>query len=500
MKYTVNLAQACQQESDCLILGVFSDQALGHSAELIDHKCNNIISSLIERGDLGKEAGSCLLIPVVPEIFAERIILVQCGKASEFNESKYNDAINAAVQMLKSIKAETAHSYLGELAVNKRDIHWQIRQAVILTEAAYYVFNQMKSKQDEPENCANLEFGLTTHTELSIAEQAIQEGLAIANGMNLTKDLGNLPGNVCTPQYLADTAKDLTKKHKKLKLKVLEEPQMEKMGMGSLLSVSRGSKVPAKLIVLEYQGNPSQTEPYALVGKGVTFDAGGISIKPSAAMDEMKYDMQGAGSVLGTVATIAELDLAINLVALIPATENLPGGQATKPGDIVTSMSGKTIEILNTDAEGRLILCDALTYCQKEFKPKLIIDVATLTGAMVVSLGHNLTGIFSNQDSLAQELVTAGQDSYDRAWHMPMLPEYHEELKSNFADLANIGSRYGGSITAACFLAEFIENDVPWAHLDIAGTAWNSGQEKGATGRPVALLSQFLIRKSQETN
>jgi leucyl aminopeptidase len=315
----------------------------------------------------------------------------------------------------------------------------------------------------------------------------------MATGVSLAKDLGNLPANVCTPTYLAQQARKIAREWK-LQFEVLERKDMETLGMGSLLSVAQGSHQPPKLIVLSYAGGPKKAKPVVLVGKGITFDTGGISLKPSAEMDEMKFDMCGAASVLGALRACAEMKLKLNVVGIIPTTENMPGGGATKPGDIVTSMSGQTIEVLNTDAEGRLILCDALTYAER-FEPAAVVDIATLTGACVIALGHVAIGLFSNKESLARELLAAGDEAYDRAWHMPLWDDYQEPLKSNFADMANIGGRPGGSITAACFLSRFAKK-FDWAHLDIAGTAWNSGKEKGATGRPVALLVSFLMKRA----
>ena len=313
--------------------------------------------------------------------------------------------------------------------------------------------------------------------------------------MKLARDLGNLPGNICTPTYLAQQAAELAQSYG-MKLEVLEREDMQKLGMGSLLSVSRGSRQPPKLIVLQYSKGKSDQKPVALVGKGITFDAGGISIKPAAEMDEMKYDMCGAASVLGTLKAVAELDLPINLVGVIPASENLPDGDASKPGDIVTSMSGQTIEVLNTDAEGRLVLCDAMTYTER-FEPEAVVDIATLTGACVIALGHHATGLYGNSDSLVKELANAGDEAFDRAWPMPLWDDYQEQLKSNFADMANIGGRAAGSVTAACFLSRFAKK-FDWAHLDIAGTAWVSGKEKGATGRPVPLLTHFLMQRCEK--
>ena len=337
---------------------------------------------------------------------------------------------------------------------------------------------------------------MPTRRELSAGETAVRLGKAISAGVTLARDLGNLPGNICTPTYLAKQAQAL-EKHGAIKTRVLEEADMEKLGMGALLSVSRGSRQPAKLIIMEYHGGKKDEPPVALVGKGLTFDAGGISIKPAAAMDEMKFDMCGGASVLGTLQAVAELKLPINVVGIVPSSENLPDGDANKPGDIVTSMSGQTIEILNTDAEGRLILCDALTYTER-FDPAVVIDIATLTGACVVALGAHASGLMGNNEGLVRDLLSAGKYAHDRAWQLPLWDDYQSQLDSNFADMANVGGREGGALIAACFLARYTKK-FKWAHLDIAGTAWKSGRNKGATGRPVSLLTTYLIQRCART-
>jgi len=357
-----------------------------------------------------------------------------------------------------------------------------------------YRFDQLKSKA--PENKRALKkvvLHVARRNEISDGEVAIDRGRAIAEGMSLAKDLGNLPGNICTPTYLADQAVELGKRHG-IKVEVLDQKDCEKLGMGCFLAVARGSNQPPKFIVMEYQGGKRDEAPIALVGKGITFDTGGISIKPAADMDEMKFDMGGAASVLGTLRAVAELKPAVNLVCLIPACENMPSGRAIKPGDVVTSLSGQTIEILNTDAEGRLILCDALTYAER-FKPAVVVDIATLTGACVVALGHHHSGLFSADDRVAQQLLDASRAALDPCWRLPLDEEYDEALKSNFADMGNVGGRAGGAITAAMFLRRFT-GKYPWAHLDIAGTAWKSGGAKGATGRPVGLLTHFVLAQA----
>jgi leucyl aminopeptidase len=352
----------------------------------------------------------------------------------------------------------------------------------------------MKSRKDTTRaRLRNVTLAVGSKADARDGERALAHGVAIAEGMALTKDLGNLPPNVCTPSYLADQARELGKRYK-MKVQVLGRPEMEKLGMRTLLSVAQGSHEPPRFIVIEHRGAPKDRKPVVLVGKGVTFDTGGISIKPSPEMDEMKYDMSGAGSVLGTMKAVGEMKLPLNVVGLIPATENMPGGRATRPGDIVKSMSGQTVEILNTDAEGRLILCDALTYAER-YQPSAVIDIATLTGACVIALGHVASGLFSNDDDLAAELLAAADAAHDRAWRMPLWDDYQDQLKSNFADFANIGGRPAGSVTAACFLARFARK-YKWAHLDIAGTAWRGGKEKGATARPVPLLTRFLVSRA----
>ena len=419
-------------------------------------------------------------------------------QGKEFSDARYRDVTAKAAAALKDTGATEATSYLTELEVKGRDIAWKVRQAVEMTQAALYRFDRLKSKPDNHRRALKrVVLAVPKRSDLGTGEQAIREAQAITAGVRLARDLGNLPGNMCTPTYIADQATELGKQHG-LKVTVLDEPQMRQLGMGALLSVSRGSRQPPKFMILEYSGGKEGEAPIVLVGKGITFDAGGISIKPAANMDEMKFDMCGGAAVLGTLLAVAELKLPLNVIGLIPSCENLPDGDANKPGDIVKSMSGQTIEVLNTDAEGRLILCDALTYAER-YKPAVVIDIATLTGACVVALGHHANGLFSNNEQLARELLTAGKYTYDRAWQLPLWDEYQKQLDSNFADMANVGGRDGGAITAASFLARYTRS-FKWAHLDIAGTAWKTGKEKGATGRPVPLLTQYLINQIDHGN
>jgi leucyl aminopeptidase len=436
------------------------------------------------------KAGSTLLLHNVPNTICKRVLLVGLGKKNELGDREYRDAIRSTFNALHETGASDAMLFLIENPVKNREISWKISHTVLVAMESVYRSDQLKSKRDNSKQKLRKVILSTTGTVDSvIGKKALEWGLATAHGMNLTKDLGNLPSNVCTPTYLAKLAISMAKTYK-LKTTVLEQKDMEKLGMGSFLSVARGSSQPAKLITLEYWGQNKKEKPIVLVGKGVTFDTGGISLKPAAEMDEMKYDMCGAASVFGTLTAIAQMRLPINVVGIIPTTENMPGGNATKPGDIVTSMSGQTIEILNTDAEGRLILCDALTYAER-YKPEAVIDIATLTGACVIALGHVASGLLSNDEKLAIELLDASEQAADRAWQLPLWKDYDEQLESNFADMANIGGRAAGTITASCFLSRFTKK-YRWAHLDIAGTAWESGKKKGATGRPVPMLTQFL--------
>ena len=498
MEFSIKSGSPEKQRSACVVTGVFEKRKLTRAAEVLDKAALGHISDIIRRGDMEGKAGSTLHLHNVPGTLSERVLLVGLGKEKEFHEKEFAAAMRNSVKTLNETGAVEASIFLTEIPVRGRSIGWRVRQAAMIALDATYRFEQFKSKKSEVRRpLRKLTLGVERRNELALAEEALAQGIAIAEGTALTKDLGNLPPNVCHPAYLADQARALAKEFK-LGCEILERPQMEKLGMHSLLSVARGAHQPPKLIVLTYKGGKPGDKPIVLVGKGVTFDTGGISLKPAAEMDEMKYDMCGAASVLGTMKAAARMALPINLTVIVPATENMPGGNASRPGDIVTSMSGQTIEILNTDAEGRLILCDALTYAER-FEPDTVIDVATLTGACVVALGGVASGLFANKDALARDLLDAGNEAFDRAWHMPLWDDYQDLLKSPFADMGNIGGRWGGAITAACFLSRFTKK-FNWAHLDIAGTAWKSGADKGATGRPVPLLTHYLLQRAGKLN
>ena len=493
MKYITTTSKASARAVDCVIVGIYNLGKLSVGAADINAVSKGHISDLIKSGDVSGDRGRVTVLNNVPGVKASRVAVVGLGKSSEFDISAFRQAVATAIHAISNSKIKQILNSLTLEPVTGGSPYYLARHTVEAVNDALYRFDQMKSGRKKASMPLNtIALSIAKRGDAAKATRGAEHGGGISAGVSLAKDLGNLPANVCTPSYLARVAKKMASGNGKLSTRVLSESEMKKLGMGSLLSVTAGATEPAKLIVMQYK-NGGDEKPVVLVGKGVTFDTGGISLKPGAGMDEMKFDMCGAASVFGTVAAVAEMKLPINLVGIVPATENMPDGLATKPGDIVTSMSGQTIEVLNTDAEGRMILCDALTYAKK-FKPDVVIDIATLTGACVIALGKHATGLFSNDQPLADKLLAAGQTTGDRAWQMPIWDEYDEQLSSNFADMANIGGRDAGSITAACFLSRYTK-DYRWAHLDIAGVAWKSGGAKGATGRPVPLLTEFLMAR-----
>lgn len=496
MDFTIQSGDLEKYHGDCIVVGVFESRKLTRAAKALDEVSKSYLTKVLDQGDMDGRANTTLLLHNVPVIGSKRVLLVGLGKEEEYAEKVFLEATRAVFKALHQTGVKDIGLCVADLIVKGRDAAWSVLQSTLLAEESVYRFDRLKSKREERQpSLQKIIFLIGDEVATAETEQASQQGAAIARGMNIAKDLGNLAPNICTPTYLAEQAGEMAKTYN-LKLSVLEEKDMEALGMGALLAVARGSHQPAKLIVLEYCGQKDTEKPVVLVGKGVTFDTGGISLKPAADLDEMKYDMGGAASVFGTLTAVAEMKLPINVTGIVPTTENMPGGNATKPGDVVTSLSGQTIEILNTDAEGRLILCDALAYAER-YNPEVVIDIATLTGACVVALGHVVSGLMGTDEPLVQELLQAGEKVSDRAWQLPLGDEYQELLRSNFADMANIGGRWGGAITAACFLSRFTRK-YRWAHLDIAGTAWKSGKEKGATGRPVPLLTQFLIDRAQQ--
>ena len=493
MEFSLKHSPAERVRSACVVIGLFEDGTLTPAGQAIDQAASGYLSSLVRRGDLKGKAGACALLHAVPGIVATRVVVAGLGASPSLDLKGFREAVAASLRMAAGGGARDAVIYSLEWPAMGTSSADRALHTVAVADSGAYRFDRLKSKKASAADSLQ-RVAVGTLAKTGVAEtRAVARGAALGQGVSLARDLGNLPPNVCTPTYLAQSARALGREFG-FKVTVLERRDAEKLGMGSFLSVTNGSQQAPKFIVMEYMAGQRRDKPVVLVGKGITFDTGGISLKPSGDMDEMKYDMSGAGSVLGTFRAVAGMQLPVNLVGLIPACENMPSGTATRPGDIVTSMSGQTIEILNTDAEGRLILCDALTYAER-YEPSAVIDIATLTGACVIALGHVVSGLFANRDELARELVDAGNAAWDRVWHMPLLDDYQEQLKSPFADMANIGGRPAGSVTAACFLARFAKR-YPWAHLDIAGTAWKSGRDKGSTGRPVPLLTSFLMRRA----
>jgi len=495
MEFSTQITASPHQiKTAALAIGIFEGQPLSSNADIIDRASDGAIRKIVKAEFSGK-LGSTLTLRNVSGISAERVVLVGLGKQSDYTARAHAKAEQAFIAVCTTARVEDAVSTLSAIEIAGVDLQSKTRAASIAAGAATYRYEAPygSSKRDDLPKLKKI-VQIVERGDDEKAELGLREGAAIAKGMELTRTLGNLPGNICTPTYLADTAKKLSQEYDSIKVDVLDRKDVEALGMGSFASVARGSEEPLRFIVLRHRtkaAKKAKADPIVLVGKGITFDAGGISLKPAATMDEMKYDMCGAASVMGVFRTLGELELPLDVIGIIPACENLPSGKANKPGDVVTSMSGQTIEILNTDAEGRLVLCDALTYAER-FKPSVVIDIATLTGACVVALGHVNTGLFSTDDALADALLKAGKQSLDPAWRMPMDNAYQDQLKSNFADIANIGGPAAGSVTAACFLSRFTKS-YRWAHLDIAGTAWTGGKDKGATGRPVPMLMQFLL-------
>jgi leucyl aminopeptidase len=494
MEYLVKSGDPARLASACLVVGVHAERRLSRGAQAVDQATQGALRRQLTRSGFDGAVGKTQMLHELPGLAAQRLLAVGLGTAGKLDARELRKAFTAAGRVLATASVADALFTLtaDPTALPARAM---ARDLVTCTDEALYRFDQLKSKPAAPKvPLARVTLLAADRSAANALRRGIADGEAIAAGSRLAKDLGNLPGNICTPTYLAAEARRVARGQRKLRVEVLEQRDMARLGMGALLSVARGSRQPPKLIVMHYRGAPARTPPLVLVGKGLTFDAGGISLKPAADMDQMKYDMCGGAAVIGTLAACVQLDLPLNVVGVVPSSENLPDGNANKPGDVVTSMSGQTIEVLNTDAEGRLILCDALTYSER-FKPAAVVDVATLTGACVVALGHHASGLFTADETLADELLAAGAATGDRSWRLPLWEDYQDQLDSNFADMANIGGKSAGAIIGACFLARYAKA-FPWAHLDIAGTAWRTGSDKGATGRPVPLLTQWLLQRA----
>jgi len=492
MKYGTRTGNSAKARTQCAIVGVYENGQLSPSARVLDKASKGYLRKILKREDISGKTHQTLLLHDVPNVGAKRVLLVGLGNEKSMTSAKYADIARTVIRKIKATSSRTNLCCLLEVDVPDRSIGWKTQKIIESFEAGLYSFTKMKGKPPvNTDSIESVDLLLDDKSERETILSAIAVGSALTAGISSAKTLGNLPGNICTPTYLADQAKQLANDYSSITTKVIEEKEIEKLGMGAFMSVTRGSVQPGKLIVITYKGGEAKEAPHVLVGKGITFDTGGISLKPVAGMQDMIWDMCGAASVFGTMVAIAEQELAMNVVGVIAAAENMPSGNASRPGDIVKTMSGQTVEILNTDSEGRLVLCDALTYID-QFNPKTVIDVATLTGACVIALGRHASAMYANDDGVAADLTKAGEDSLDRVWRMPLWEDYQAQINSTFADIANSGGREAGSITAACFLARFTKK-YRWAHLDVAGTAFKgSGPSKGSTGRPVSLLFEYL--------
>ena len=488
IEFSIDTLAADLCESGCVVVGVYEKGALSASAQRLDAASGGMLARLAARGDCTGKAGSSVLLHALPGVRAERVLLLGLGAEGPLEPARYQRAALEAGRALAASPASRATSFLGEVAVAGKDASWKLRTAALAITQHAYRYSATLKPQDPGVRLAGVVFQAD-----SSAVPGLEQARAIGIGTDFARELANLPPNICNPAYLAARAVEMAAAHEGVRAEILERVDMEKLGMGSLLAVARGSANPPKLIVLRWNGGGG-ARPFAMVGKGITFDSGGINLKVQGGIEEMKYDMGGAGGVLGAFLAAVEMRLPINVVCVVSAVENMPDGDSYRPSDVLTTMSGKTVEVLNTDAEGRLILCDALTYVQR-FEPQAIVDAATLTGACVIALGKHASGLMSKQDDLAAELLAAGEDILDRAWRLPLWDDYQQQLESAFADFANIGGKGAGAITAGCFLARFTEGQ-RWAHLDIAGTAWTEGRKGMATGRPVPLLAQWLIDRS----
>jgi leucyl aminopeptidase len=496
MRFEAFTRRAAEQRADCLVVGAFERGELGPVGTSVNAALKGRIAAWLARGDFSGRAQETLLLPEVPGLAATRLLLVGLGTRAQYNRRQWRRCLQSAVSTLARTRVAAAAVALERPAARDLDDYYFGRTSAEIVGATLYRVNDLKStRRARPPALSRISIGPVTAAAVASVRQGLSAGQALSESSALLRNLGNLPGNVCTPRYLANQARELQRAYRaRLRVRILDEAAIRRLRMGCLLAVTRGSAEPPRFIVLEYRGTRRSRAPIALVGKGVTFDTGGISLKEPQAMDEMKYDMCGAATVLAAIDYVARAGLPLNVVGLIPACENMPGGRAIKPGDIVTSASGQTVEILNTDAEGRLILCDALDYARR-YEPELVLDFATLTGACVIALGHHQSAVLGNDEPLAREIVEAGNRTDDHVWPLPLTEDYAEQLRSNFADMANVAGRDGGAITAAAFLGKFTTG-MRWAHLDIAGTAWVSGKDKGATGRPLSMLADFLSRRA----
>jgi leucyl aminopeptidase len=487
LRFSLTTDRPASVDADAIVLGVFEDKTLPSATAEVDAAAGGAIRRLLEAGDLTGKPGTIGRLFHLPGVKAPRLLLAGLGEPRKFDPARYHKACGEAAKALASGPSRRVASFLPEVDLEARDLGWRTRQAAVAADAACYRYTATV----KPKNGAGLEELLLPAAG---GEAALAQARGIAAGVALARELGNLPPNICNPGYLADTARRMAAEESGVMAEVIERDEMQRMGMGALLAVGQGSANPPRLVVLRWQGAGPADKPYVLVGKGITFDTGGVNLKVAGGIEEMKYDMCGAATVIGAFLAAVRMKVALNVIAVVPAVENMPDGNSYRPSDVLTAMSGTTIEVGNTDAEGRLILCDALTYARR-FEPAAMVDVATLTGACVIALGKHAHGLMSKHDDLADELLAAGQATLDRAWRLPLWDDYQQQLESAFADVYNIGGKGAGAITAGCFLARFAEGQ-RWAHLDIAGTAWDEGRKGMATGRPVPLLAQWLLDRA----
>ncbi|KZC17269.1 MULTISPECIES: leucyl aminopeptidase [unclassified Rhodanobacter] len=494
LQFSLGTAAPATVDSACVLVGVYEQGVLTSAAAQLDSAAGGAIKRQVESGDISGKAGSTTVLFAPAGIAAQRVLVVGLGAQKSFDAARFQKVNIEATRALARLPVANAVSCLTEVDVPGRDGAWRVRTAALACDHAAYRYTatfKPRDKNKQPELAA------LTFAAGADAQGGLDQAVAIAEGVRFARELANLPPNICNPAYIAAQAQAFADAQDKVSCTVLDEAGMEKLGFGSLLAVARGSVNKPRLIALEYKGGNEGDKPYAFVGKGVTFDSGGISLKPGAGMEEMKFDMGGAAGVLGAFVAAVKMGLKLNLVCVVPAVENMPDGDSYRPSDVLTSLSGLTIEVLNTDAEGRLILCDALTWTAQTYQPQALIDAATLTGACVIALGKHASGLMSKHDDLAAELLAAGEETLDRAWRLPLWDDYQAQLDSGFADVANIGGKSAGAITAGCFLSRFTDGQ-RWAHLDIAGTAWEEGRKGLATGRPVALLAQWLMDRSEK--
>ncbi|NBB93563.1 MAG: leucyl aminopeptidase [Gammaproteobacteria bacterium] len=490
MQFTTTDSSVTEIATDCLIAGL-ADAGLAGALADIDQASDGLLTRLHESGDLPRKAGQTVLLHSVPGISAGRLLIVGLGKAEKLDGVAFDKAVKAAGKALRQSRAASGHCLLAETEVIDRGRDWTIRQAGIALIYADYIYAATKQpKDDAPPATESVSFP----TGESVEEQ-LRQAAAIAAGVKRARDLADLPPNICTPAYLADIAGKMAVEHDGLDVEILEEDEMRSLGMNALMAVADGSANRPRLIRLSWKGGRSGDAPLAMVGKGVTFDTGGISIKPRDLMEQMKFDMGGAAATIGAMEAVARLRLPINVEGVVAAVENMPDGRAYRPGDVITAMNGKTIEVHNTDAEGRMILADALTWTGKNLNPDTTVDLATLTGACVVALGHHASAVMTQDDELAGELLGAGQRSVDRTWRLPLWDDYQEQIETPFADMKNVGGMPAGSITAGCFLSRFADGQ-RWAHVDIAGSAWQWGKPESGTGRPVGMLVDWMVDRA----